>query len=230
MSQSDALQSSVKDQKSVLPFTVMYNPSLPNIGGSIKKYWDLLNLSKDKNVKFVHDNYTPIVAYNRPRNLQDYLVSSKFSTNSGVGSTDSCKRSRCSHCARINTGQSFTSNITGETFKLRHNTNCQTKNVIYLITCKKCNIQYIGQTKQPVSKRMNSHKFDVCSNYINPAFSTNVAVHFNSTNHSMNDFSFMPIDVVNNGIDRLCKETFWIHKLKSLIPEGLNSKILFNVK
>ena len=127
MLQSDALQCSVKYQKSVLPFTVMYNPSLPNIGGSIKKYWDLLNLSKDKNVKFVHDNYTPIVAYNRPRNLQDYLVSSKFSTNSDVGSTDSCKRSRCSHCARINTGQSFTSNITGETFKLRHNTNCQTK-------------------------------------------------------------------------------------------------------
>ena len=72
---------------------------------------------------------------------------------------------------------------------------------------------------------MNSHKFDVCSNYINPAFSTNVAVHFNSTNYSMNDFSFMPIDIVNNGIDHLCKETFWIHKLKSLIPEDLKGSM-----
>ena len=89
-------------------------------------------------------------------------------------------------------------------------------------------MQYVGQTKQPVSKRMNSHKFDVC-NFMDPAFSTHVATHFNSTNHSIDDFSFMPIDVVNSTIDRLCKETFWIHKLKTLYPEGLNSKLLFTV-
>ena len=81
---------------------------------------------------------------------------------------------------------------------------------------------------QPVSRRMNSHKFDI-SNFSNPAFSTLVAGHFNLRNHSISDFSFMPIDVVNNQIDRLCKETFWIHKLQTLHPNGLNSKALFNV-
>ena len=40
-------------------------------------------------------------------------------------------------------------------------TNCSTRKVIYLISCKKCNKQYVGQTSQQVSKRMNSHKFDV---------------------------------------------------------------------
>ena len=81
---------------------------------------------------------------------------------------------------------------------------------------------------QPVSKRMNSHKFDITS-FMDPSFSSNVATHFNSEGHSMKDFSFMPIDIVSNNIDRLCKETYWIHKLKTLSPDGLNSKLLFPV-
>ena len=81
---------------------------------------------------------------------------------------------------------------------------------------------------QPVAKRMNSHKFDI-SNFIDPAYSSLVAGHFNKEGHSFKDFTFMPIDIVNNQMDRLCKETFWIHKLRTLNPDGLNSKTLFNV-
>lgn len=90
-------------------------------------------------------------------------------------------------------------------------------------------MQYVGQTKQPVSKRMNSHKFDIC-NFVDPAFSTNVANHFNKDDHNFTDFSFMPIDVVYNTLDRLCKETFWIHKLKTHFPEGMNTKLLYSIK
>ena len=139
-----------------------------------------------------------------------------------------CKRNRCTHCARINTGTSFTSRATGNTFELRHNMNCKSENLVYLITCKKCSLQYVGQTTQQVSKRMNSHKFDIC-NFVDPAFASNVAIHFNSENHSLNDFSFMPIDIVKNNFDRLCKETFWMHKLKTFTPDGMNSKLLFTV-
>ena len=56
---------------------------------------------------------------------------------------------------------------------------------------------------QPVSKRMNSHKFDI-TNFMDPAFSSNVATHFNLDDHSMKDFSFMPIDIVMKHVDRLC--------------------------
>ena len=81
---------------------------------------------------------------------------------------------------------------------------------------------------QPVSRRMNNHKFDV-SNFTNDGFSSLVASHFNEGTHNMSDFSFMPVDVINNNINRLCKETFWIHKLQTLHPNGLNSKTLFTV-
>lgn len=86
----------------------------------------------------------------------------------------------------------------------------------------------MGQTRQQVSKRMNSHRFDICS-FTDPAFSSGVATHFNLDDHNASDFSFMPIDIVKNDFDRLCKESFWIHKLQTLQPNGMNSKQLFNI-
>ena len=34
--------------------------------------------------------------------------------------------------------------------------------------------------------------------------------HFNSDSHSLDDFRFVPIDVVNNEMDRPCKETYCV--------------------
>ena len=89
--------------------------------------------------------------------------------------------------------------------------------------------QYVGQTNQQVSKRMNSHRFDI-NNYDSEGYATNVALHFNSDSHSIADFSFLPIDVVNDEMTRLCKETYWIHKLETMSPKGMNSKLLYNVE
>ena len=50
-----------------------------------------------------------------------------------------------------------------------------------------------------VSKRMNSHRFDI-NNYDCESYASNVALHFNSDSHSIADFSFLPIDVVNDEI------------------------------
>ena len=101
--------------------------------------------------------------------------------------------------------------------------NCTSKNVIYLITCKKCNAQYVGQTHQKVSKRMNSHRFDIL-HY--PESITFVSVHFNENGHSVNKFSFTRIDKVENEWPRLLKETYWMHRLKTLSPNGMYTKVL----
>ena len=229
LSQNDALIPSSSEKNSdVIPFVVTYNPSLPNIGHVINKYWDLLKLSKSENVQCVYKQFKPIIAYKRPYNLRNHLVRSDFSSQNISFVSSACNRSRCSHCKNIKVDSSFTSNVTGDSYCLRHNTNCRTNDVIYAISCKKCNIQYIGQAMQPVSKRMNNHRFDI-NGYIDPAFSTNVAIHFNSSNHSINDFAFMPIDIVHNNFDRLCKETYWIHKLDTLSPNGLNAKVIYNI-
>ena len=138
-------------------------------------------------------------------------------------------RRRCSHCKNIIKTDVFTSSSTQASFKMRFSTGCMSQNVIYLIECKHCNMQYIGQTNQQVSRCMNSHRFDI-NTYDGQGYATNVALQFNSDSHSVDDFRFVPIDVVNNEMDRLNKETYWIHKLDTLYSKGMNSKLLHTIK
>ena len=58
-----------------------------------------------------------------------------------------------------------------------------------MITCKKSKMQYHRQTHQWVPNRMNSHTFDI-RNMSDPSFSRNVAIHFNSNEHSIEDLFF----------------------------------------
>ena len=39
--------------------------------------------------------------------------------------------------------------------------NCRMTWLIYLLTCKKCQTQYIGKTEWPFNERLNKHRFDV---------------------------------------------------------------------
>ena len=74
-----------------------------------------------------------------------------------------------------------------ESFQMRYSTSCTSQNVKFLIECKRSNMQYIGQTNQQVSKRTNSHRFDI-NNYDDQGYATNVALHINSDSHSLDDF------------------------------------------
>ena len=65
MSQSYALQPSTQNTKNVVPFAIGYNPSLPSVGKTIHKYWDILNLSKNPGTTDIFQNYKPMVAFKR---------------------------------------------------------------------------------------------------------------------------------------------------------------------
>ena len=57
---------------------------------------------------------------------------------------------------------SIVSNITNKTYSFVNHTgeniNCHTQNIVYLLTCNECNIQYVGETIQPFNERMNGHR------------------------------------------------------------------------
>ena len=67
-------------------------------------------------------------------------------------------------------------------FSFRFSTDCTSQNVIYLIECKRCNKQYVCQTNQQVSKRMNSHKFNI-NNHGSEGYATNAEFNFRFTFH-----------------------------------------------
>ena len=65
--------------------------------------------------------------------------------------------------------------------------------------------------------------------------SCEVAVHFNSISHSLQDFSFQCIDQINNDctqVDKflITKEAYWSAQLFTLSPHGLNKRQEFHSK
>ena len=63
-----------------------------------------------------------------------------------------------SHCLGIVESNSFLSTTAYASFNFREKfTWTSLEDVIYLITCKKCNIQRVRQTQQKCSQRMNKH-------------------------------------------------------------------------
>ena len=76
----------------------------------------------------------------------------------------------------------FNSNVTHKTYNIVNpslSMNCGTKNVIYLITCRKCGIQYVGEMGQSLRKRMNNHW-----NRLKKLSCQYLYQHFNSDGHT----------------------------------------------
>ena len=85
--------------------------------------------------------------------------------------------------------------------------------------CLKCGIQYVGQTSRMFCERIREHRLDI----INKKDTAN-ARHYNSKGHTLSDFRALIIERVipNDGAWLLEREDFWIKKLETKSPKGLN--------
>ena len=93
------------------------------------------------------------------------------------------------------------------------------KKKIYLIQCKKCDQQYIGETKS-FYKRMLNHLGDARTGKNNA-----IGEHFNSPGHSVADMTFSVIEKLNKTDIRYrkTKESYYIEQW-NLKYRGLNRK------
>ena len=102
---------------------------------------------------------------------------------------------------------------------------CQSNNLIYCIEYNWCHIKYVGQTKNRIIDRFKGHLFDIKNN-----LNTTVARHFgshsdildpNMTIHIL-EYIRLPKDLPRSSSLRDNRELVWIHRLNTLIPNGLN--------
>lgn len=133
-----------------------------------------------------------------------------------------CNHPRCVTCQHLNCSKEFKSTKTGISYLLRHSFCCDSSNLIYLITCRKCQKQYVGLTTKQLNVRINHHR----TNIINKK-QIYLCVHFNFPDHSIQDISVQAIDTIShntpNPLQDLQKlEKYWIHTLKTIQPLGLN--------
>ena len=102
--------------------------------------------------------------------------------------------------------------------------NCKSKYVIYAITCKTCNIQYVGETQAMLRDRMHQHR----SSMRNEERNTYLCNHFNEPEHDSENFYIDILDNIENDDKRtrLNKELFWIKLLMTPYPFGLNDQVI----
>ena len=102
-----------------------------------------------------------VLAFRKPKSLKDILVRADISPRSVYnGLCQKCNSRRCMTRKNIQCTTKFSSTHTGEECIIYCNANCKTENIIYLLECAICGLQYIGETKQQLSKLLNGHRSD----------------------------------------------------------------------
>ena len=141
-----------------------------------------------------------------------------------IGQCGKCNSGTCITCKMIQCTHKFKSTFTKEEFIIKCTATCKTNNIIYLMECAICGLQYIGQTRRKLKERMYEHRSNTDGK---PASSLHK--HLGSTNHDTN-FDEMKVTIIEhdpnwNDKRRQEREHFWIIKLKTLSPNGINEKM-----
>ena len=209
--------------------TTTYNPAYDSLRSQVKKTWDLLDRSSS--TRHVHGAGLQ-VGYRRPKNLRDLLVRSKLTPISEESEptrpvNKTCTNRKCRYCPLLNTEGQVVATVTGRKYRTKHNVTCNSNNLIYCITCRRCKKQYVGQTKNSLKQRFQGHFYQV----VHDVEKTEVSRHFNRNGHrGLEDVEIHVLDFIHLNITkkttqeiRLGREFDWIHRLHCLIPKGLNS-------
>ena len=75
-----------------------------------------------------------------------------------------CGDKRCNTCKLGTFGTTIPITQTNSVFTIKHKLTCKSSNVIYCVTCKKCQDQYVGETEQELHGRQRGHLSDIRSN------------------------------------------------------------------
>ena len=226
-----------EQQNSQLLFITTYNKSLPRIKSAFDKHWNLLQINEELKQAFTH---SPKLVYRRNKNLRDFIGQTTIKNNK-VQKRKELKPGKCRPCLtsirnlccrQITSTSSFTSSQTGKDFKIYHNTTCRSKNIIYLMECRKCKTQYVGKSETAFNIRLNNHR----SNGYKPTNDSIPACkHFHGNGHDFTrDAKFTIIEQIKDANQKpqeeisriiLQRENFWITKLKTLTPLGFNQEL-----
>ena len=138
--------------------------TLPSIANIIQNRWDILQLNPNLTYTFPD---TAMLTFRRSKNIKDMIGSNNILHNRIVKTTPNTKTIQlCQPCNHINSlcckflysTKTFTSHITNKAYDIYHKTNSKSKNVIYLLECTLCSMQYVSKSESPFDLRLNNFK------------------------------------------------------------------------
>ena len=116
-------------------------------------------------------------------------------------------------------------NLDSREYRINYSFNCDSSNVVYLLECTVCGVQYVGSTCTPFRLRFNN--YEACSRKFNSGASVPKVEffrHFTEEGHHgfLKDSSVKIIDRLTGG-NRM-RESFWQYRLDCFAPNGLNTR------
>ena len=174
-----------------------------------------------------------MVSHKRSKNLKEILVPTKLPRIEETSSQKSdnhgcfkCSAKICDICQNhLKETKRFASIVTKNSYPIKHRLSCNQLNCIYLMTCKKCRLQYVGSTVY-FKARWRLHKSHIKHN---KTTSCRVARHWCGNHRDLKDLEITIIEQVfgdEAAIDSLLhtREIFRQHALLTFEPYGMNKR------
>ena len=210
---SDLLNKEKVDKgESKITLNITYHPAFQNLKRLLHKIHVILSCDKEHQKVF---NHVPLVGFRRAKSLKDFLVRAKVPPlEKPEGKSEDCGSKKCDVCSYVKCTSEFVSK-SGETYSIRdHKLNCNSANVVYLLNCKACGVQYVGSCSTAFRSRFNN--YISCNNRhrIKKVPQKHLHDHFDLPGHNgREDWEF----ILNE------------YKLKSFLPNGLNGREVYMV-
>ena len=204
-------------------FVVSYDPRLPSISGIVKKHWRTM-VHNDPHLKESFP-LPPLVAYKRPPNIKDKLIRAKVPTSQSGRPKRNLpgmrKCNNCPICPFVQPGKTVKSTATKFSVEINTEVNCQTRNIVYCITCQKCRVQYVGESDRTLQTRFSEHRSYVTNQKLYQATGN----HFNSPGHNVADIKVTILEKIHSRDElvRLEREDMFIKNMNTKY-RGLNKK------
>ena len=162
---SNAGTSNVDEDVQNIPFVHTNNCANPYVLSLVRD--GLSVLLPSERMGRVMDKKKIVAARRQPHNLKSILFRPRFDTTAvgTKGSVTPCKkdphRARrgrpCKCCDALQEVSTITFKGSDHVFELRYHFTCDTRNVIYAVTCNGCGDNYIGKTEREVRERCGDY-------------------------------------------------------------------------
>ena len=205
-----------------------FNPTNPPLQKIVQKHWPILGRSSATRplvkAKIVY-------GFRRPDNIRDKIIRAKLpiTTDGLIPEWPTCKSgTKCKHCPRIDKSGRITSHHTGRSYSCVFNACCQSRNLVYCISCKLCGQQYVGQTTTPLMTRVNNHLSTIRTRKDFPIPNHMLDEHGDTDSPETKiilhvlEFIRAPLDSFKAKQLRDQKERDWMARLDTLVPHGMN--------
>ena len=200
-------------------FVIHYDPRLPNVNAIVRKHFRVM--TQDPHMKEVFPD-PPLIAYRRQRNIREVLIRAKVPPVTKRPKRELLGMRRCNrdvYCNYTMVGDHVKSTASSYQHQITTKVTCTTSNIIYLITCMKCLMQYVGETKRRLKDRLAEHQGYVRNKDLTKA----TGQHFNTRGHSIYDMHITILEHVKNAdeVFRKIREKMYIN-LFNTKDKGMN--------